>query len=233
MCAVRVNVPLCVRDATQQHAVLAAHGATSYLSVRAQPPRATGAPSKTSTISFHTSNTYVASCHYAATHAGVPSTHGWQEKSKLPFEIREAEGFAANGRLYVFGGFETFWSKKSKKTISYNPNNNKWDQHSDIPMNIQGTCTRLQSNRACIVTRRSFVQYGHVCARAHGDRRISTYRVKTRQHGHTVTISTAPRTSTHTCVHYGTTCSVPRAYSHYHAAQRSIRCDQHTNRHVQ
>jgi hypothetical protein len=60
----------------------------------------------------------VASCHYAATHAGVPSTHGWHQKSSLPFEMKETEGFAANGRLYAFGEFETFWSKKSKKTIS-------------------------------------------------------------------------------------------------------------------
>jgi non-specific serine/threonine protein kinase len=53
--------------------------------------------------------------------------------SDLPFGVKESQGAAVCGKLYVFGGFTNGWSKKQKQTFEYDPANNKWAKKTDIP----------------------------------------------------------------------------------------------------
>eukprot|EP00038_Savillea_parva_P029954 m.74521 g.74521 ORF g.74521 m.74521 type:complete len:963 (+) comp8919_c0_seq2:76-2964(+) len=46
----------------------------------------------------------------------------------------EAQGYAKNGKLYVFGGFKNGWNKLAKTTFQYTPSSNSWTQLTDIPM---------------------------------------------------------------------------------------------------
>ena len=52
--------------------------------------------------------------------------------------IKESEGGAVNGKLYVFGGFETGWKRKSKDTWEYNPANSKWTKKAPMPAGYVG-----------------------------------------------------------------------------------------------
>ena len=49
--------------------------------------------------------------------------------------LKEAEGLAAAGRLWVFGGFEgDGFTHMGRITLSYEPGSNRWARHADIPI---------------------------------------------------------------------------------------------------
>lgn len=58
-----------------------------------------------------------------------------------PYEAREAQGVALQGRLWVFGGFVSpFWFAKGKRTRSYDPLSKRWTFHTPMPLgsSVQG-----------------------------------------------------------------------------------------------
>jgi len=49
--------------------------------------------------------------------------------------LKEAEGLAAAGRLWVFGGFEgDGFTHMGRITLSYEPGPDRWARHADIPV---------------------------------------------------------------------------------------------------
>jgi len=53
----------------------------------------------------------------------------------LPLVLKEAEGLAAAGRLWVFGGFEgDGFTHMGRITLSYEPGPDRWARHADIPV---------------------------------------------------------------------------------------------------
>eukprot|EP00729_Bicosta_minor_P004648 gene4648-32277_t len=58
--------------------------------------------------------------------------------AKLPKSYLEAQGAAANGKLYVFGGFVNGYQSMSKETWEWDPATTRWSQKRDIPAKWAG-----------------------------------------------------------------------------------------------
>lgn len=57
----------------------------------------------------------------------------WNTAAPSPIGRFEAQGTAANGKLYVFGGFINSSIQATKKSHVYNPVKNKWTRIADMP----------------------------------------------------------------------------------------------------
>lgn len=66
--------------------------------------------------------------------APVPEVRAsWREVAAAPQVLFESESIAANGRLYVFGGFHNSAVQATRRAYSYDPAANKWARIADLP----------------------------------------------------------------------------------------------------
>jgi len=76
----------------------------------------------------------------------VPYEITWRPGASHPVDFREAQGIAYGGRLWVIGGFESDanlpdlgddgfpirWVRQGRRTMSYDPETDTWERHTDI-----------------------------------------------------------------------------------------------------
>ena len=71
---------------------------------------------------------------------GTPAIPEWNYVAPMAETLRESQGLAAGGKLWVFGGFfGGGWVAMGRATYAYDPVADRWDPHTPIP--IEGGIT--------------------------------------------------------------------------------------------
>ena len=68
---------------------------------------------------------------------GSRSSLAWGPNgSDAPVHLMEAQGLAASGKLYVFGGFYTETNQTTQQAHAYDPAHDRWTRLSDVPVKL-------------------------------------------------------------------------------------------------
>lgn len=80
--------------------------------------------------------------------ANAPTKLTWQKVANAPIDRHEAfGGFAADGKLYVFGGYNVSTAeptfKPTRRVDAYDPATNTWEQRQDLPVGLSHAGTAV------------------------------------------------------------------------------------------
>jgi N-acetylneuraminic acid mutarotase len=68
--------------------------------------------------------------------AASPYVGHWERAASSPITRVEAPGAVVDGRLYVFGGFDSASLTVSRRVDAYDPESGAWSRHRDLPVEV-------------------------------------------------------------------------------------------------